>query len=136
MFALAILIGIYSYLILGLGLWGVLYKNYVILATLTFVFSASYFYKNKLKMNLLQCFKTLKQIQEINIKAIKCNLLSVILIFILILQGAVNLVGALGPELGFDALWYHLTLPKIYLENHSINFLPGGLFYYSAMPKL
>ena len=46
-----------------------------------------------------------------------------------------NLVGALGPELGFDALWYHLTIPKIWLEAHRIFFI-GGNLYYSAMPKL
>lgn len=48
----------------------------------------------------------------------------------------VNLIGALGPELAFDALWYHLTLPKIYLINHAIIHIPGGLFYYSDMPKI
>jgi hypothetical protein len=26
------------------------------------------------------------------------------------------LVGALGPEIGFDALWYHLALPRLYLD--------------------
>jgi len=45
-------------------------------------------------------------------------------------------MGGLGPELGFDALWYHLTLPKIFLENHRIIHIPGGLFYYSDIPKL
>jgi len=59
--------------------------------------------------------------------------LSLIIIFT---QALINLVGALGPELAFDALWYHLTLPKIYLLNHSISYIPGGLFYYSVMPKL
>lgn len=39
------------------------------------------------------------------------------------------------PELGFDALWYHLTLPKLYLQKHQWYF-PGGLLYYSAMPRL
>ncbi len=49
---------------------------------------------------------------------------------------SVNLIGVLGPELGFDALWYHLTLPKLYLLHHKIYFIPGGLLYYSVMPKL
>lgn len=56
--------------------------------------------------------------------------------FLLILVSLVNLVGALGPELGFDALWYHLTIPKIYLMWGKIDFIPGGLMYYSAMPRL
>jgi 4-amino-4-deoxy-L-arabinose transferase-like glycosyltransferase len=48
----------------------------------------------------------------------------------------INFVGALGPELAFDALWYHLTLPKLSLCNHTIYHIPGGLLYYSDMPKL
>lgn len=39
------------------------------------------------------------------------------------------------PELGFDALWYHLTLPKLWLFKHQWYF-PGGLLYYSVMPRL
>jgi hypothetical protein len=48
----------------------------------------------------------------------------------------INLIGAFGPELGFDALWYHLTLPKLWLSMGKITFIPGGLLYYSAMPRL
>lgn len=48
----------------------------------------------------------------------------------------VNLAVALGPEIGFDALWYHLTIPKIYLEQQAIYHIPGGLLYYSEMPRL
>lgn len=55
---------------------------------------------------------------------------------LLILASLVNLVAALGPELGFDALWYHLTIPKIYQMWGKIDFIPGGLLYYSAMPRL
>lgn len=59
-----------------------------------------------------------------------------ILLLILLIAGLVNLVAAFGPELGFDALWYHLTIPKIYLMWGKIDFIPGGLLYYSAMPRL
>ena len=59
------------------------------------------------------------------------NLLSLLIV----IQAVVNLVGALGPEKGFDALWYHLPIPKIWLEAHRIFFI-GGNLYYSAMPKL
>lgn len=47
-----------------------------------------------------------------------------------------NFLIALAPEVGFDALWYHLTLPKIYLMTHHVSFIPGGLLYYSVMPRL
>ncbi len=55
---------------------------------------------------------------------------------LLIVQALVNLVGALGPELGFDALWYHLTEAKIFLTSRSINPIPGNLLYWSGLPRL
>ena len=55
---------------------------------------------------------------------------------ILIASIFVNFLAVFGPELGFDALWYHLTIPKIYLMWGKIDFIPGGLMYYSAMPRL
>ncbi len=39
------------------------------------------------------------------------------------------------PEIGFDALWYHLTLPKIFIATGRW-YIPGGLLYYSVMPRL
>ncbi len=49
---------------------------------------------------------------------------------------AVNLLSAFGPEMGFDALWYHLTIPKLYLAARAVYHIPGGLLYYSEMPRL
>ncbi|OGD70847.1 hypothetical protein A3D09_04190 [Candidatus Collierbacteria bacterium RIFCSPHIGHO2_02_FULL_49_10] len=54
---------------------------------------------------------------------------------ILIALIVVNLLGAFMPELSFDALWYHLTLSKLFLLKGQWYF-PGGLFYYSPMPRL
>lgn len=59
-----------------------------------------------------------------------------LLLLILIVSALVNLVGAFGPELGFDALWYHLTIPKLYLAAGKIYHIPGGLLYYSELPRL
>lgn len=36
-----------------------------------------------------------------------------------ILAGVMALIGALAPEIEYDALWYHLWLPKLWLENGS-----------------
>lgn len=58
-----------------------------------------------------------------------------LLLVVLALLALINLLGAFMPELGFDALWYHLTLPKLWLFKHQWYF-PGGLLYYSAMPRL
>ena len=55
-------------------------------------------------------------------------------LFILIFMAIINLIAVLGPELGFDALFYHLTLPKLYLWQGRWYY--PGLLYISAMPRL
>jgi hypothetical protein len=55
---------------------------------------------------------------------------------LLIIQALVNLVGALGPELGFDALWYHLTEAKLFKQTGSFAPIPGNLLYWSGLPRL
>lgn len=122
MVELALLIGIFSYLVFGLGLSGRLNMLGIlgvlgVLAVLVLLLVK----RNKL-------LKTPKEIKKDNG--------SRILVILLLLFAGINLIGALGSELGFDALWYHLTIPKIYLQEGRIFFLRGGLFYYSAMPKL
>lgn len=133
MFTFAILIGIYSYIIFFTGVFGVLYRQNIIVITIMFLAIAVYLFREKLKINLLKAFKTLK---IFNFAFIERNFLFCSFLILIILQAGVNLIGAIGPELAFDALWYHLTLPKIYLQNHSIDYISGGLLYYSAMPKL
>lgn len=54
---------------------------------------------------------------------------------VLCLLITLNFIAIFMPELGFDALWYHLTLSKLFLSKHQWYF-PGGLYYYSAMPRL
>ncbi len=53
----------------------------------------------------------------------------------IILLALLNFLLVFTPEFGFDALWYHLTLPKLWLLKHQWYF-PGGLLYYSVMPRL
>jgi hypothetical protein len=55
---------------------------------------------------------------------------------LLVIQALVNLVGALGPELGFDALWYHLTEAKLFRQAQSLAPIPGNLLYWSGFPRL
>ncbi len=117
MFILAILIGVYSYLVFALGLAGGLYKPYILALTLEFA--------------ILIIF--LLRTRKISLRLSKY---SWILLLLLGVQFIINLIGALGPELGFDALWYHLTIPKIWLNAHRIFFIADGRYYYSAMPKL
>lgn len=125
MFSIAILIGIYSYSIFSLGLLGLLYKELILFFTLFFFAVVFYAYRNKISTIRL---KEIMRLLDEKIPRI--------FLLLLLIQILVNLAGALGPELSFDALWYHLTLPKIYLENQKIIHIPGGLLYYSDMPKL
>lgn len=53
----------------------------------------------------------------------------------IMLLGGLNLLTVFTPEIGFDALWYHLTLPKLWLLKQKW-FFDGGLLYYSVMPRL
>lgn len=128
MFSIAILIGIYSYIVFSLGLIGLFYKQSIILVTVIYLF-----------LTLLLCRQSiLKNIRLIPlfISQIRKSKLVFYLVLLIVIQALVNFIGVLGPEIAFDALWYHLTLPKIYLQNHAIIHIPGGLLYYSDMPKL
>lgn len=128
MFSVALLTGIYSYILFGLGISGLLIKPFV--AVITFIFivrllilSANSFVHKKRKFELLKSIRTGDKVV-------------ILIASLFILQILVNLYGALGPELAFDALWYHLTLPKLFLLHNAVYHIPGGLLYYSDMPKL
>lgn len=123
---IAILTGIFSYLIFCLGLIGSLSLNVLKMGLIFYILSFVFILlKEKVFLKASEIWK--------EVEKDKISFLAVVLVFI---AAFVNLIGALGPELGFDSLWYHLTLPKIYLEEQRIFFIPGGLFYYSSMPKL
>lgn len=121
MFVFTIIIGLYSYAILFLGLLHLLYKQVIFATTIIFLLLSFIFFKKGSHL-----FKFIAP----------NNILSKLLLVIFLAQLVINFIGSLGPELGFDALWYHLTLPKIYLLNHAVIPIPGGLLYYSEMPRL
>lgn len=125
MFTLAIILGIYTYALFFLGIIGMLYGYVVILFTICFA-GLIFVWKRKEITTKIRILKKSKITDKF----------SLLLLGLFVLQVLVNLIGALGPELAFDALWYHLTLPKLYLLSHSIYHIPGGLLYYSDMPKL
>lgn len=126
MFILALLIGLYAYVLFFLGISNYLYKGLVAFFTV-YYWGTIFMWKRK---DLLTSIRGLPSV----FKRIKKD---VAFIFVLLLLHiGINVIGVLGPELAFDALWYHLTLPKLWLTNHVISFIPGGLLYYSAMPKL
>ena len=123
MFALAIIIGTYSFLLLAVGIAGVLTIFTVLVLTLVFALCAlGLIYIEYRKLTPL----------ELKLRLNYSHLLFIPLLLLIL----INLWGALLPEIAFDALWYHLTIPKIFLAQHGFKHIPGGVFYYSDMPKL
>ena len=128
MFQLAVFIGIYSYALMALGLVGALTRGPILGVTILFFWGLCLVWRTKLHLY------SLRLVRGTTLFAGN-NPFVLVLVLIIFFQAGVNLVGALGPEMGFDALWYHLPIPKIWLEAHRIFFI-GGNLYYSAMPKL
>ncbi|TSC86344.1 MAG: Dolichyl-phosphate-mannose-protein mannosyltransferase protein [Microgenomates group bacterium Gr01-1014_16] len=122
MFSLAITLGLYSYAILLLGILHLLTKQNIILVTIPFVIFVILSVREGSR-NIYRFFVSLRMTEKL-------------LFLLIVIQCLVNLIGALGAEIGFDALWYHLMIPKIWLQNHSIFFIPGAQFKYSVMPML
>ncbi|OGH19474.1 MAG: hypothetical protein A3F31_01940 [Candidatus Levybacteria bacterium RIFCSPHIGHO2_12_FULL_38_12] len=126
MFSIAFYIGIFSYLMFSLGLLNILHVPIVLSVSLLYVSAIIYVEQNNIYSSSIQCITFIKSLP----KGLR------LLFFLVLLQAGTNLLGTLGPELSFDGLWYHLTLPKIYLLHHKIFHIPGSLLYYSDMPKL
>lgn len=122
MISFALLTGIYAYGIFFLGVGKVLTSSAISVLTFLYIFSLAGIFLKEWKNHLFSFTGFDKK--------------SLFIVCILFLFLVINGIGALGPEYAFDALWYHLSLPKLYLSNHAIYHIPGGLFYYSDMPKL
>jgi len=69
------------------------------------------------------------------LKEIKGDRLSTLVVILLLIQVLINFLGAISPELSFDALWYHLTPPKLYVQYQQIFHLPGWLLSVSSLPR-
>lgn len=126
MLALALIIGAYSYSILFLGLFHFLNFPSVLFATIVFTLIACILFQKDILKTLVFLKREIKTFRKIEI----------FFILLLFLIAIINLIGALGPELSFDALWYHLTIPKLFIDAHSVYFIKGELLYYSLWPKL
>lgn len=129
---LAIGLGIYGYVILALGLLRWLDKIPILIVSLPFIVYLIYKLKKGFKFNYLNRVKRDSRWKtEIN----KDRLVKFLLI-ILVIQIVINFLGAFSPELSFDALWYHLTSAKIYVEAHQIVYIPGWLMWPANLNRL
>lgn len=120
--------GILGWSLFFVGLIGLFYKVIVMMMLLVF-FILGIFLVKKINLN----FKPSGRHFITNLKNDKFLILILAVFFLFAL---LNFLAALAPELGYDALWYHLTLPKIWFMTHRISYIPGGVLYYSVMPRL
>lgn len=119
-----LLIGVYAYGIFFIGTSGLLSWDIIFLFTVFFLLITLFLLRN------------LRVREHISISSITKKRFFIVLSVLLLGHQMVNLTGALAPEIAFDALWYHLTLPKMYIAMHHVGYIPGGLFYYSSLPQL
>ncbi len=127
MYKLAISIGLLSYSIFLFGIVNLLYWQIILPLTVLFLLFFIIWARPHV---------TAKKYLTIGINLFKSSKLSKVVIVLFILLAFINLIGVFGPETSFDALWYHLTIPKIYIQSHSVFYIPGNLLYYSAIPKM
>lgn len=126
MLGIALIIGVFSYFILLLGLFQLLNFSYALFALALFVLLFGIFLHKSILKTLTYFIRDIQTYSKIEL----------LFLLLLVLLTVVNLIGALGPELSFDALWYHLTIPKLFVNAESVYFIKGELLYYSLWPKL
>ena len=126
MVELGIILGIYGYLVFSLGILGRLGKVEIFLITIPF-----------LVYGLFRIIRVIREIGEIRvITEIKKDKLIIVILGLLGIQILINFLGAISPELSFDALWYHLTSARLYIEHHQIFSFPGWLMWPANLPRL
>lgn len=126
-FSLGIGFGFYSFLIFCFSLTGLLYKG-VVLSTMIFV--SIILFKDMILLSK-EAFKEIKNLFSFLKDGPHMGFISVLLSIILIIL-LINFIGAIAPETQYDSLNYHLTVPRIYIENHGLVDLPYILQSYFA----
>jgi hypothetical protein len=112
-------LGLLTYVVFALALLGVLYAwlVWLILVMLAIALSEDIWCSIiNLRKRLSGFFTAGFSMKD---RAIDTLLISLISIYLL-----VNLIGALAPEIEVDALVYHLYIPKVYIQNHRLVYIP------------
>lgn len=126
----ALFFGVLGLTLYFLGLISLFYRPVVIGISIFYLLVFIFLF---IKINpLVELKKDLSKSWE----KVRVDRLALVFLVVFIVIGLANFIVALSPETGFDALWYHLTLPKIYFSTHQIRFIDGGNLYYSVMPRL
>src|SRR3990172_11518628 len=121
-FSVALGFGCYSFFILGISVTGLLYPG-VVLSMFVLVSIV-------LSREMLLILKELLIITKglpVLLKRTPGSRWMPAFLSVMVISFLVNYMGAIAPEIQFDALDYHLAVPRIYIENHSWVELPGSL---------
>lgn len=110
--------------LLFLGILGILSKQLVWVISLTLFF-----------LLLPELREILKELKNIRISKLKNNF-EKILAVVFVLLAFLNLIGALTPEKGVDAIGYHLYFPKVYLNEKTMMLPARGSRLFSLFPHL
>ena len=127
-FSLPLGLAILAYTTFFLGVIGLLYKS-IFISILLLLFILLIKDITKIILVLFQSVKNLKNI----IKKLRFNFFTFLLLFLLLFV-VLNFIISFSPPWNVDALSYHLAVPKIYIENHQIIYLPYN--YFSNFPSL
>jgi len=116
LFSLGLGLASFAYFVYLLGLLKILYRPVIYL-----FLAGSFVYLARKLFSYPKMFSF--ELREFK-KSTSRGFFSSLLVVFILLQIFFNLIGALAPEIGFDALWYHLALPKIYLTLHRLFLVP------------
>ncbi len=127
-FSLALGWGVLAYLVLALGVSGLLYRGiaYGLLAVLTLILLPDLRTFIGTVRNRLTGSGRQIGFSEVDRQTNRVFFFS--LWTLLAITVATVLVGALTPPLNYDALSYHLGVPKEYIRQHSIVYLPHQVY--------
>jgi len=114
---------ILAYIVLFIGFAGLLYTTVFLIILLVLIMILLKDIRNLVPV----FFNLLKKIKIKNFNFF--TLLFVFAAFLLFL----NFIASFAPPYNFDILTYHLAFPKIYLNEHSIVYIP--YLYYSNLPS-
>ncbi|MCH8004327.1 MAG: glycosyltransferase family 39 protein [Nanoarchaeota archaeon] len=119
---------ILAYTAFFLGVTGLLFKSiFISILLLLFILLI----KDIIKIILI-LFQFVKNIKK-TIKKLRFNFFTILLLF-LSLFVILNFIISFSPPWNHDSLAYHLAVPKIYIENHKIIYIPH--IFFSNLPSL
>lgn len=117
-FSVGLGLGCFSYIVLGLGLSGLLYDFifYIIFVGLLGIFYSELWYFLRMVFVRITTFN------------LKYTTFSLVCGFFLLLTFILGIILVLVPTITFDVLVYHLAVPEIYVKHHKIIYLPYNCF--------